>query len=119
MHALGTVKNHLSNIKKMHELGSFQYPSSISNLKHAMESLEYELARPIKRSKPIDTLVLARIYNFVDLTDTFEIVCYTALVTGFYLFMRKSNLVPDSRAAFDGRYQLVRSDIRMDDPSHW
>ncbi len=44
-------------------------------------------------------------------TDDFSVVCYTALLIGFYLFLRKSNLVPDSKRFFDPRKQLTRASL--------
>ena len=38
---------------------------------------------------------LKDIFYFVHFNDL-ELVSYTALVLGFYLFLRKQNLIPDS-----------------------
>ena len=39
-----------------------------------------------------------------------EVVCYMALLVGFYLFLRKSNLVPESTTTFNPKEQLTRAD---------
>ena len=40
-------------------------------------------------------------------------VAWTALLLGFYMFLRKSNLVPDTMTTFDGTQQFCRSDINL------
>ena len=40
-------------------------------------------------------------------------VAWTALLLGFYMFLRKSNLVPDTMTTFDGTQQFHRSDINL------
>ena len=40
-----------------------------------------------------------------------ERACYSALVIGFCLFLRKSNLVPDTQEGFNPMEQLTRQDV--------
>ena len=40
-------------------------------------------------------------------------VAWTALLLGFYMFLRKSNLVPDTMDTFNGEQQFCRSDINL------
>lgn len=109
-----TVQNYLSGVRTLHELGGFPVPGTQEpNIRHIMRAIRQELAHPIKQAEPMTTTMLKDIYNFVQLTDEFQIVCYTALLVGFYLFLRKSNLVPDSKTSFDGEKQLTRADVEI------
>ena len=54
---------------------------------------------------------LKDIFYFVHFNNDLELVSYTALGLGFYLFLRKRNLVPDSVNTIDPQQELVRSAI--------
>ena len=47
----------------------------------------------------------------VDLSSLVETLCYVALLIGFYLFLCKSNQVPDMLHGFNGKEQLTRQDV--------
>lgn len=109
-----TVANYISGVRKLHRLAGYQVPDANEpNLHHIMRALKKELAHPIKQAVPVTPKLLQDIYEMVDLTKIYDIVCYTALLVGFYLFLRKSNLVPDSVSSFDPQKQLTRADIQM------
>ena len=114
--SFGTVENHISNIRTMQELAGISMTPKMPNLAMHLESIDRELARPTRQSVPIGPELLARIYEKVDTNSIKEVVCYTTLVLGFYLFSRKSNLVPDSRTTFNPKEQLCRKDARFEDP---
>ena len=69
------------------------------------------LAKPVKQAKPMTPGILRDIYDQVDLSDPMKMVCYTALLIGFYLFLRKNNLMPDSSDTFNPDEQLTRADV--------
>lgn len=107
-----TVMNYLSGVRKLHALGGFEVPAADDpNLRHIMRAIRLELAHPIKQAEPVTPHLLRCIYEHVDLHSPFDLVCYTALLVGFYLFLRKSNLVPESVKEFNPCKQLTRSDI--------
>lgn len=109
-----TVVNYIAGVRKLHELAGFNVPGpGDPNLKHILRAIRQELAHPIKQAAPISPQILKEIYNWVDLTNIVDIVCYTALLVGFYLFLRNSNLVPGSKSKFDPQKQLIRSDIQV------
>ena len=51
--------------------------------------------------------VLIEIHQFVDFKNQFQVCAYSAILTGFYLVLRSSNLVPNSTEKFDGREQFM------------
>ena len=91
-----TVAGYLSTIKRLHELGGFEFPKTVYLLKHQIAALRRELAHIIKKAPPITLQILGQIHRIVDMRNEVEVVAYAALVVGFVLFLRKSNLVPDS-----------------------
>ena len=75
--------------------------------------LKAELARPTKQAHPMTPQLLREIYDHVDHEDPVELVCYTAILVGFNLFLHKSNLVPDSSNIFNPDEQLTRADALL------
>lgn len=109
-----TVLNYLSGVRKLHQLGGYDVPGADEpNIKHLLRAIKQELAHPLKQAEPMTVDMLKRIYNCVNLKDEFDIVCYTALLVGFYLFLRKSNLVPDGQDKFDSQKQLTRKHVHF------
>lgn len=109
-----TVVNYISGVRTLHRLGGFTVIEfSSANLAHILKGLKHELARPVRQAVPVTPDLLRRMYNWVDMSSVKQIVCYTALLMGFYLFLRKSNLVPESATAFNEGEQLVRSDVKI------
>lgn len=96
-------------------VGGFpQVDSREATLSMFLRGIEAELAMPIRQSKPVTPIILAQIYRHVNLIDLEQIVAYTALLIGFYLFLRSGNLVPESMGKFQPGKQLTRGHV-----SHW
>lgn len=109
-----TVQNYLAGVRKLHELGGYKVPGPQEpNIKHIMRALRQELAHPIKQAEPMTPVMLQAIYHQVDLKNKTEIVAYIALLVGFYLFLCKSNLVPDGKNSFNPQKQLTRADLHI------
>lgn len=110
-----TVMNYLAGVRTLHKLGGFQVADlkDSPNLIHILRAIKFELAHPVRRAEPVTPELLREMYNFLDLTDTQDIVCFTALLLGFYMFLRKSNLVPDTTKSFNEKEQLIRADVRI------
>lgn len=109
-----TVMNYLSGVRKLHELAGYPVPGPQEpNMKHLMRALKLELAHPVKQAIPVTPELLRSIYHCVDLQNVHDIVAYSALLVGFYLFLRKSNLVPEGKNSFDSQKQLIRADLQI------
>ena len=106
-----TVKNYLSAVKRFHELGKIQFPSQLSILKVEMMSIKRELAGPVHKAKRLTLEILLEIYQKVNLKSSMEILAYIALLIGFYMFLRCSNLVPETAETFNPKEQLTRKDV--------
>lgn len=109
-----TVNNYVSGVRRLHQLGGFPVPTAQEpNFQHIMRAIKHELAHPVKQAAPMTPELLRRIYHVVDFTDTLQLVAFVAVLLGFYMFLRKSNLVPDTRHSFCPDHQLTRSDVRI------
>lgn len=109
-----TVNNYISGVRKLHQLAGFPVPGTNDpNLSHMLRAIKFELAHPIKRAVPMTPDLLRDIYRQIDLGSLEDVVCYIALLLGFFMFLRKSNLVPDTKLNFNSEEQLIRKDVRI------
>ena len=106
-----TVKAYLSVIKRAHEIGKFYFPKEVQLLQLELKGIRFELAGPVKKAIPITPSILMEIYKHVKLSLPVHVACYTALVVRFCLFLRRSNLVPETQIGFNKDEQLTRKDV--------
>ena len=78
----------------------------ISGLRKSMDHVT-------KQAAPITPQILVRISKVVNHRDKIETMAWTALLLGFYMFLRKSNLVPEAMDKFDNLHQFRRKDISL------
>ena len=61
-------------------------------------------------------MIMAEISKIVDFTSEFQLVCFVAMLLGFFLLSRKSYLVPVAvrgKNGFDPKKQFQRKDFRF------
>ena len=112
------VTNYLSGVRTCHHVLGMQPPDAkekqmqwfIQGLKRLMDHL-------VKQAEPITPELLVRISKVVNYTNQVDMVAWVAVLIGFTMFMRKSNLVPDNMDSFDGEHQFRRSDFNILDPN--
>ena len=107
------VKNYLSAVKRFHELGGIKFLCELYLLRLHMMSIKRELATAVKKAVPMTPALLRDIYHKAKLDSPVEVTCYIALVIGFYLFLRRSNLVSETGEKFNPKEQLTRRDVWM------
>ena len=56
-----SVKGYLSMVKRMHELGGFEYPNQLHLLDHEMRAIQFELIHEVKKAVPMTPQLLADI----------------------------------------------------------
>ena len=112
--SIHTIQNYTGGVRKLHKIAAYEAPNpGEANFKLIIQALCAELARPVKQAWPVTPNLLREIYDQVNLSDPMEVVCYGAMLVGFYLLLRKSNLVPDSSISFNPNEQLTRADVLM------
>lgn len=109
-----TVLNYVSGVRKLHALGGYDIPSPQEpNFVHIMRGIKHELAQPVKQAATMTPQMLRKLYHVVDLSSVKEVVGFTAILLGFYMFLRRSNLFPETVDGFNEEQHLTRSDIRL------
>ena len=75
-----------------------------------INGLKRIMPHTLKQAEPITPELLLRLSKVVNYKDQVELVAWTGLLLGFYMFLRKSNLVPDTMDTFE---QFCRSDLNL------
>ena len=125
---LGRFGQHLSR--------TFESPNAVSNYQSAIRTCLALLGLPIpdvkdrqmqrftiglrrimqhevKQAAPMTPEVLIQLSKVVDYRDQVELVAWGATLLGFYMFLRKSNLVPDTMEDFNPEHQFTRADLTL------
>ena len=89
------------------------FPRNTYLLKLELMAIRRELAHLVKKAPPVTPELLASIFQHVNIQSDHRVAAYTALVVGFTLFLRKSNLVPDSVDGFNPKEQLCVEDVKI------
>lgn len=108
----GSIRNYLYGVKILHLSLGFPFP----HLEHFETKL---LLRGIanlnphtpRQPLPITPPVLLKILDQLDLPSPLHATLWCCCVLSFFLFARKSNMVPPSMAAFNPKKHLCRGDV--------
>lgn len=108
--SIGTINNYVSAVKTFHQLVSEKPPNMKQYLvTRTLKGLKTVMARPVRQAAPITPKLLYKMYEFVNFKDQQQMVAWVAILYGFHMLLRKSNLVPDS--VFDPSRQLSRGSL--------
>ena len=109
-----TVANYVSSVRVLHRLADIGCPpASQIHFTMLMNGLKCRNKHPTKQAEPMDHTTLKLLFNYVDVSDELEAVAWTAVLTGYYLVLRDSNLGPISRNKFDPEKNLTRADFQI------
>lgn len=109
-----SIKNYISGIKTMHLLLGF----STDNINDFLINLSLRgMARLhpycIKQAQAITPSILLQFAEVLDFTNPEDIVFWCLFLFAFFLFARKSNLVPTTQKDFENRRFLLRKDVQI------
>ena len=112
----GTVDNYVGGVRTLHRIAGFEVPEASSpNLKLMMKGIKAELSKPLKQSMPVTPQILTEISFLANLDNDFQLCNFSAMLTAFYMCLRKSNLVPVSTPQFSQKEQLTRGKVAIDE----
>ena len=78
-----------------------------------MAGLRKGVDHVVKQATPMTLLMMLKLSKVVNYQDKIEVLAWTALLLGFYMFLRKSNLVPEAMDKFDALHQFRWMDINL------
>ena len=115
--APGTVSNYISVIRTLQALKGFKNVDLYDiALKLHLKGLANLSDYVVKQAEPMTPDLLLKISKLVNKSNKKEVACFTAVLVGFFLLLRKSNMVPDAREGrngFDQNKQFVRKDLQV------
>ena len=109
--SVDTIRNYVSGVRTINSILSFESRPPVELLNVILRGLRRLLAKPVKQAPPLTPALLISIGQQVNITNPLEVSSFTALLFGFHLLLRRSNLVPETRSQFDQDKQLTRSDV--------
>ena len=108
------VANYQSGVRTCLALLGLEVPDTNDRqMKMFAVGLKRIMPHAVKQAEPITPELLIRMSRVVKITDQVEKVAWTGTLLGFYLFLRKSNLAPDSMEKFDSDQQFCRKNINL------
>ena len=108
------VGNYQSGIRTCLALLGLQVPDvNDRQIKMFTAGLKRVMPHAVKQAEPVTPQILSRLSRVINYRDPVEIVAWTGLLLGFYMFLRKSNLVPDTIEQFDKEQQFCRKDVHL------
>ena len=93
--------------------GEYRYQMFRTNKMMFTVGLKATMPHAVKQAEPVTPEILVTLSRVVNYTDTVEVIAWTGLLLGFYMFLRKSNLVPDTMDTFDKDQQFCRKDVNL------
>ena len=107
-----SIKGYVSTVRFYHVLNQYTFPDvSCLQVQLLLKGLKKVLLHTPKQALPITPPILIKIFSVIDLYSPFHVTLWSSYLLAFYLFARKSNLVPVSHVAFNPRLHLQRRDI--------
>ena len=101
------IGNYLSGIRTILALLGLDIPDvKDRQMQMFMVGLKRVMQHVVKQAAPITPPLLIRMSKVVNLKDRIEVIAWTAVLLGFYMFLHKSNLVPDAMDQFNPLHQF-------------
>ena len=110
-----SIKNYVSGIKTMHYM--LGYTTDKVNdflLNLSLKGIARLNPYCIRQALPITPDILMQMASFMDLTDSVDVVYWCLFLFAFFLFARKSNLVPTSKSDLKDKKFLLRKNVSIE-----
>ena len=115
--APSTIANAISTVHTLQALKGHPVPDLYDvSIRLQLKGLKNISKKVKKQAKSMTPQLLKDMAKLVQKDSPLQFVSFTAILTGFYLLLRKSNLVPDSitgKGQFNGSKQLQRQDLKL------
>ena len=109
-----SMANYLSGMRTMSVLVGLEIPDvKERQMQMFLLGLKRLMQHAVKQVVPITPQLLLRMSKVVNFKDKIEVIAWTAVLLGFYMFLRKSNLVPEAMDKFDPVQQFTRADAHL------
>ena len=111
MKTVQSIQAYCTTVCDENELRGYRPVQKGLKYHRAIAGIRKKLQHQVRRAKPMTEEMLEKIEPLVDLNNQKETVIWVAMLGGFFMVLRKSNLVPLKRV-HDYVHNIVRSDVR-------
>lgn len=111
--SIQSIKNYISGVKTMHYLLGFstsQINEFLINL--SLRGISRIKPHLVRKAESMTPDILLQMYKFLDLKKAKDTVFWCLFLFAFFLFARKSNLVPDTNN-YKSKKFLLRQDVKQ------
>ena len=91
---VSSIKNYVNGVRVLHLSLDASFPSLDYSYQLLLRGLRRLNPHEEHRALPITPAILLRIFNVIDLEDSCHRALWSCFLLSFYLFARKSNMVP-------------------------
>jgi len=109
--SITAVKNYVNGVRILHLRLDVGFPDLDYSFKLLIKGLKRSNPHEEVRALAITPDILLRIFWVLDLNDSLHRALWACFLLSFYMFARKSNMVPPSGAMFDAAKHLARGDV--------
>ena len=95
-----SIQNYIAGVKTLHNILDITFPEEHFHLKLSLKGIRKSLAHCPRQMEPMTPEILYRIHAVLDFSSTVHTCIWCLFLFAFFLFARKSNLVPDNNTDF-------------------
>ena len=97
---MDSIQNYIAGVKTLHNILDLKFPETTFHLKLGLKGIRKTLAHCPKRMEPMTPKILSKIYALLDFSHKEHTCIWCLFLFAFFLFARKSNLVPENKKDF-------------------
>jgi len=109
--SVASIKNYISGVRIVHLGMGVMFPEPDFSLNLLLKGLARLHPHEESRAIPITPLLLLRFFEVMDMSKSKDRAVWACFLVCFFMFARKSNMVPPSSDSFDLKKHLARADI--------
>lgn len=112
MKSVATVKNYILGLQTISRIKGFPFPNISDFQFHTLfKGATRCLLHTPSRAQPITPTILQKIHSILNHSNPQHVSAWAAMLVGFNIFARLSNLLPKNPSSYDHTIHLSRSDI--------
>ena len=115
MQSVESIKQYCNFVCDLNEIKGHGRVRRSKRYRKAIQGIRRTLQHEVCQARPVTLDNLRKMSKVVNLQSNKELAAWVGILTGFFLFLRKSNLVPDARI-HDARHQISRGDVKFNEP---
>lgn len=114
MRSVKTVQAYLYGVVQLHLYAGITPPDiNHFQVKLTIRGIRRFLKHRVQQCKPMTPVLLLKIHKLLNFNNVNDTVFWAVLLTGFYLLLRKSNLVPDNQSSFNRTKHLTKGQVQL------